>query len=378
MFRATSRASVIDFEALLRPISEENPSGEDLKYSGLYDEIRLARRSDEIPAHGVWQGEVKKADYKKVIELATSALSSETKDLQVTAWLVEALTREYGFVGLRDGLCLMRRMHEDFWETVHPQIDEGDMEGRANAVEWVSQQMGVFIRTLPLTSAIHRLSYADWEESKKFDFPDDIDSLDYNEREKVLALKAQAEEEKRVTGQMWRIAKNQTRRAFYEDLGLQLEECWNEYQSLERVVNDNYSRNQTPSLRELEKSLDDIRSLVKKILEEKRIEEPDSVDESEAIAEEAGEIRSEAAGNLVVSSKQIQSRQEALKKLEEIAEYFRKNEPHSPVSYLVQRAVKWGNMPLESWLEDVIKDETVIYQIRQTLGLNTPGSKNNE
>jgi len=378
MFRATSHASVIDFEALLRPISEENPSGEDLKYSGLYDEIRLARRSDEIPAHEAWQGEVKKVDYKKVIELATSALSSETKDLQITAWLIEALTKEYGFVGLRDGLCLMRRLHEDFWETVHPQIDEGDMEGRANAVEWVSQQMGVFIRTLPLTSAIHRLSYADWEESRRFDFPDNIDSLDYNEREKVLALKAQAEEEKRVTGQMWRVAKNQTKRTFYEDLGLQLEECWNEHQNLERVINEKYSRNQTPSLRELEKSLDDIRSLVKKILEEKRIEEPDPVDESKTIAEEAIEIRSEATGNLVVSSKQIQSRQEALKKLEEIAEYFRKNEPHSPVSYLVQRAVKWGNMPLESWLEDVIKDETVIYQIRQTLGLNTPGSTNNE
>ncbi|MFN3329813.1 MAG: ImpA family type VI secretion system protein, partial [Pyrinomonadaceae bacterium] len=83
MFRATSRAPVIDFDALLKPISEDNPSGEDLKYSGLYDEIRLARRSGEIPAHGDWQGEVKSADYRKVIELAVSALSSETKDLQI-------------------------------------------------------------------------------------------------------------------------------------------------------------------------------------------------------------------------------------------------------------------------------------------------------
>ncbi|GIU83133.1 MAG: type VI secretion system protein TssA [Acidobacteria bacterium] len=380
MFRATSRAPVIDFDALLKPISEDNPSGEDLKYSGLYDEIRLARRSGEIPAHGDWQGEVKSADYRKVIELAVSALSSETKDLQIAAWLVEALTKEYGFVGLRDGLCLMRRLHEEFWETVHPQIDEGDMEGRANAVEWVGQQMGVFIRTLPLTSGMQSLSYANWEESKKFDFPDNIDALDYQEREKVLALKAQAEEEKRVTGQMWRVAKSQTKRAFYEDLGLQLEECWIEYQGLERVINEKYDRNQTPSLRDLEKSLDDIRGLVKKILEEKRIEEPDPVEESETAGEIKDELRVENVGGIqaVTSSRQIQTRQEALKKLEEIAEYFRKNEPHSPVSYLVQRAVKWGNMPLEAWLEDVIKDETIIYQIRQTLGLNTPGSTNNE
>ncbi|MFN3330102.1 MAG: type VI secretion system protein TssA, partial [Pyrinomonadaceae bacterium] len=117
-----------------------------------------------------------------------------------------------------------------------------------------------------------------------------------------------------------------------------------------------------------------------KILEEKRIEEPDPVEESETAGEIKDELRVENVGGIqaVTSSRQIQTRQEALKKLEEIAEYFRKNEPHSPVSYLVQRAVKWGNMPLEAWLEDVIKDETIIYQIRQTLGLNTPGSTNNE
>ncbi len=67
----------------------------------------------------------------------------------------------------------------------------------------------------------------------------------------------------------------------------------------------------------------------------------------------------------------IQNRQDALKRLSEVAEYFRKSEPHSPVSYLVNRAVKWGEMPLESWLQDVIKDEAVIFQLRETLGINT-------
>jgi len=38
---------------------------------------------------------------------------------------------------------------------------------------------------------------------------------------------------------------------------------------------------------------------------------------------------------------------------------------------LIERAVKWGNMPLESWLKDVIKDESVVSQVRQILGFNT-------
>jgi type VI secretion system ImpA family protein len=64
----------------------------------------------------------------------------------------------------------------------------------------------------------------------------------------------------------------------------------------------------------------------------------------------------------------VRSRQDALKRLADVAEFFRKTEPHSPVSYLVQRAVKWGNMPLDNWLQEVIKDENVLGQLRETLG----------
>jgi len=47
------------------------------------------------------------------------------------------------------------------------------------------------------------------------------------------------------------------------------------------------------------------------------------------------------------------------------------------VSYLVQRAVQWGHMPLENWLRDVIKDETVLANLRDTLGLKeaSPGGE---
>jgi len=72
-----------------------------------------------------------------------------------------------------------------------------------------------------------------------------------------------------------------------------------------------------------------------------------------------------------VATGAIANRKDALKRLNDIADFFQKTEPHSPISYIVQRAVKWGNMPLENWLQDVIKDETVLYQLRQTLGFNT-------
>jgi type VI secretion system protein ImpA len=63
------------------------------------------------------------------------------------------------------------------------------------------------------------------------------------------------------------------------------------------------------------------------------------------------------------------NRSDALRRLAAVAEYFHRTEPHSPVAYLVQRAVRWGEMPLEQWLQDVIHDESVLNQLRDTLGL---------
>ena len=60
---------------------------------------------------------------------------------------------------------------------------------------------------------------------------------------------------------------------------------------------------------------------------------------------------------------------DALRRLAAVADYFRRTEPHSPVAYLVQRAVRWGEMPLEEWLRDVIANEDVLARVHETLGL---------
>ena len=61
---------------------------------------------------------------------------------------------------------------------------------------------------------------------------------------------------------------------------------------------------------------------------------------------------------------------EAVNRLTEVAAFFRQTEPHSPVSYLIERAVKWSQMPLEQWLASVIKDDTVLDSLRETLGVD--------
>jgi type VI secretion system protein ImpA len=362
---------VIDFEALLKPISEENPSGESMQYSGLYDEIREARRSDDPTlAQGQWQSELKSADYRQVINLVTSALSNQTKDLQIGVWLCEALTGVHGFAGFRDGLKLLCQLEELFWDTLYPEIDEGDMEGRANSIDWMSREISIMLKKIPISGG-EGFTFLDWDESTRFDIPEDLDSLSYDDQERFKALRTQAETENRKTGDRWRKAKAATNRAFCETLHLTLEECIKALNELDRVNEEKFSRNQVPGVNDLKKILSDITSQVTKLLEEKREQEPDPDDFAETITEEGEDGELIVKKGPAVATGAIQNRQDALKRLADVAEYFRKNEPHSPVAYLVQRAVKWGNMSLEIWLQDVIKDDTVIFQIRQTLGFNT-------
>ncbi len=369
---------VVDLDVLLTPVEGENPSGESVRYAGIYDEIKEARRADDMLGRGDWQTELKIADFRRVIDLAVPALSTQTKDLQLGVWLTEALAMQHGFPGLRDGLKLLAGLQDNFWETLHPEIDEGDQEARANAITWLDTQALMAVKSAPITG-VEGYSYLDWEDAQKFDIPENLDSLDSVRRQEILNLKEQAEKERRVTGDLWRKERALTRRASVEAVNHTIDECWLALNELNLIIEAKYERNQTPGLSNLKKVLDEVHSQVKMLLTDKRAEEPDEI-EAEAGEEVIGEdgIAVPGASGVASASGAIQSRKDALKRLDDIAAFFKKTEPHSPVAYLVQRAVKWGNMPLDIWLQDVIKDEAVLYKLRETLGFatveNTEGS----
>jgi type VI secretion system protein ImpA len=365
---------VIDLEALLAPIPGENPAGENLLYAGLHDQIREARRSEDDLAQGDWEHRIKVADWRAVVRLASDALTSKTKDLQVGAWLAEGTVKVHGFAGLRDGLKLMRGLIGTFWDHLYPEAEDGDLDGRANALSFLDRQTAFALKEAPITgSPVGRnLSFFQFEESKRFDFPERMDDLSGADLERVNAQKQQAAQEGRVTSEQWRIAKNSSRRAFYEEFHALMTSCVDEYKALDAAMDEKF-KNQTPGLGALRKSLDEVLVLVEIILKEKRLAEPDAADttapgEVGTLAEPGAETA--GAG---ITTGAVKGRQDALKRLAEVAEYFRRTEPHSPVAYLVQRAVRWGEMPLERWLEEVIKDPSVLAGLRDTLGIQSGG-----
>src|SRR5215467_15835667 len=92
---------------LLKPIAGPNPGGVDLRYDPIYDKIKEARREDDDAPQGEWTTTRKVAEWPLVIKLAKDALTTKSKDLQIAAWLTEALIRREGFAGLNSALDLL-------------------------------------------------------------------------------------------------------------------------------------------------------------------------------------------------------------------------------------------------------------------------------
>src|SRR5690606_29978023 len=92
----------------------------------------------------------KTADHAEVIRLCKEGLSGRSKDLQIAAWLTEALLKKEGFAGLSAGLDLIRGLLEGFWEHLHPELEDDDAEMRAAPLVWVGEYLDRAVRTTPV------------------------------------------------------------------------------------------------------------------------------------------------------------------------------------------------------------------------------------
>ena len=147
---------------LLAPIPGALPAGPGLRYAPIMDRIREARREDDLYDQGDWQRARKTADWPLVIKLASEVLTGQSKDLQVAVWLTDALLRRDGFGGLRTGLDLLAELLDQYWDGLHPELEDGDAEARIALLEWVGAKLDVPARQVPLNREGHDiLKYAE-------------------------------------------------------------------------------------------------------------------------------------------------------------------------------------------------------------------------
>ena len=352
--------AILDFGALLTAIAGDRPSGDWLP--DVHGAIEQARRADDNLPQGDWTRETKSADWGGVIKTSTDALGSRTKDLKTAAFLVEALVKQHGLAGVRDGLRLLRELQENFWDSLHPQIEDGDLEGRVAPLEWLNGKLPASIKEIAVTRSRDGRAYSllQWEESRA------VENL---ARQKPEA-RDEAIAEGKLTVEQFDKAVGATPRAFYEVLVEDLDAAWEALQSLDHVLDEKFGRD-APSLVEIKKSLEQCRDVVQPIVKRKRELEPDatSAGQPPAAAGAQPEHGTSATADGPLAPIDPVNRADALRRLNAVTAFFRRTEPHSPVAYLVERAAHWGQMPLDQWLREVIHDDGVLAHVRETLGL---------
>lgn len=351
----------VDIALLVAPLDGDSPTGTDLMFDPLYDQMKEAVRGG---GRSQLEADAREPDWRVLQRLTVDALTSRTKDLQIAAWLTEALARLEGFAGLRDGLIVIRELHERFWDGLHPQVEDGDLGVRAARLSYLNdasegggrEALGAAIQRIPLTHGDAAYGLFDYAESRE------TDNLSRQSAEKYQA----ALEAGRLTGEHFDRAVASGRRAFYEVLFADAQAALDECDRLQAVVVRQYGKD-APSLLNVHRAIEDCRDLVGKILEEKRRLEPDAVvDEASGPASGAAPVAQARSGPMTLEPV---DRADAVRRLAGVASFFKRTEPHSPVAYLVQRAMRWAEMPLEDWLQEVLGDETALGRVRDTLGI---------
>ena len=256
----------INIEALLAPLAGENQAGEDLRYTTVHEAIKEARRSEDAIAMGDWQREVKRADWDKVISLAVEALTDKSKDLQIAAWLTEALTITGGFAGLSCGLKVMSGLLDRFWDIAYPLIDDGDLEYRAAPFEFLNEKLSVCVRQIAVTDpqATYGYSWLKWKESRDVGAEadtrnrfGDVDEQKKQRRDELIA-------EGKLTAELFDAAVAGTGAAFSQALFGDVAGVLERFEELDGMVDEKFG-NEAPTLSDLRGAVDDCLQLVKRI-----------------------------------------------------------------------------------------------------------------
>lgn len=364
-------AEVLEFETLLNDISEEDPAGpslrDDVDLSAKFYEVRTARneaRTSERAQRNYQtmsdeekelEGRPASPDWQVVSSATMTIIAEDSKDLWIAAWAVEALVRQHGFAGLRDGFRLVRELCDRFWDGIHPRPDEEDgLQLTLSQIASLNEILIGPINEIPLT-------------------PSELTSVDYlnaSALEKNPETKSNVEAAGGTTLESFERAASESTPEFFQELLDDIEQTLTEMKQLDALLEEKCDAAEqadaAPPLSRVMEAVREcahrVRSFAKALL---------------AVVEEEGEYgegqEPGAGGGAALSV--IRTREEAFLVMRKIADFFRRTEPHSPVSYALEQVVRWGGMSLPDLLKDLIKDDSVRDDLFRRTGI---GGQENE
>jgi type VI secretion system protein ImpA len=308
---------------LTAPLPGPDPCGPNLEYDPDFLALERAERGrpEQVSGNAVKAGEA--PNWNDVKERAQSLLG-RSRDLRVAMSWVRASLHTEGFAGLASGLHVIRRLLEDRWETVHPQLDAEDHDdptSRINSLVGLASSDGLLkvLRETPVVAsiAVGRFSLRDIRfASGKQPVPADLE-----DPPQQVQIDAAFKDAKLP-------ALEETAAAVSAALG--------DLRAIDRLLVDKVGA-AAPDLEPLTTDLTDLDELLTAKLRARGVRSAVAAGAAEAAEISATGI-ARVAATASMDGGEVASREDVVRQLDRICDYYRRCEPSSPLPLLLQRA----------------------------------------
>ena len=357
----------IDLEPLLRPLEDgANGVGNDLRldvstdppYRQLKDARRTARdleRERDRNTDDSSDSPTAPPDgWRVVLTLGQQILTEQSKDLEVAAWLTEALVRLHGMAGLQAGAELIAGLCDRFWVHCHPLPDEDGLKMRALPLGGLSGERadGTVLQPLRQLTVCSRpdgtaLTYFLWDKVER------SGALGTEKREELHAAGLPRMDAL--------VAEAQADRKFVKRAWTQAYAAQTAWATLETVLNARFAA-ESPSTRNVKELLEKVIAMLAQLggaAVDSPAAPPEPQPEPPQTLGVSGGDPAKAAWSAPAPLQPgtlARTRESALRELEAVAEFFRVTEPHSPLAYTLEEAVRRGRMTLAELLAEVLPE----------------------
>lgn len=374
-------ADVLDFEKLLAPIAGDKPVGGDLRVnagpSSLYYQVKDGRSAARAAERRIEGGQDETPpDWKPVVNSAVKALGESTKDLELTAYLIEGLCRTQGFAGLRDGFKLARGLVETHWEGIYPLPDE---DGLATTLGPLAGLNGDDAEGT-LIAPINRIGIT---ESSSYGR---LNTAIYLQAVAVAKIVDPEARERRIKAgspsmEMVQKAVDETPAPFFRTLHDDITAALDEFAKLNAVLDEKAGRFAPPTSA-IRTAMEGVLAAISDVARGKLSV---TAQAASTPAEEGGAPAASGAGGAAADTAAggerlptVRTRDDALNAILQLSEYFRRHEPHSMVPYALEQAVRWARMPLPELMTELIDDAGTRRALFKQVGIRTSKNDNDD
>jgi type VI secretion system protein ImpA len=323
-------------EKLLQPVSAEQPCGPDLYYNPLFEELETILKGKPEVEMGSEKRPAEPPDWPKLKAKATEFLG-KSKHLRAATMLCCSLLKTDGLVGFRDGVQLILGLLERYWPTLYPLLDptdKNDPTQRLNILSALTAPRGSFMTTgwLGVVDSLYAAGICQPKGAPPVTF-DQIQAATRKETPGGGAA-AGSPEAARLEAVF--------REAAGEQAATQhkaLQDALTAVQGIEHFLTAKLGAANTISFDNLTKTLQEMLAGLQRYL-------PTSAAEGGAAAQATGgaDKASSAGATGVQVRVGIGSREDVVRAIDAICDYYRKVERSSPVPYLLRRAQKLAMM----------------------------------